>query len=323
MAFPNTNYTDVLATTLANFRQDTADNVTNHIPFWKWLSERGNVEYEDGGHTLVEQISYSGNSLGKFFAGFETLNVGDSEVISAAEFSWKQYSIPVAIDGPTVRANSGKQAIMKLFDKKYQNAKSQAANDLATSTFSDGTGTGGKEIGGLQLLIPDDVTTGTAGGISRSSFTFWRPKLVDASVEGAATDAANILSYMNKLALATVRNADSTDLILAGSNKYQFFWTAMQAIQRITSSEKAASGFKGLSFFGPGGEATVLFDGNCNTDRMYFINSKYFKLRVHSAANFAPSGELRSHDQDAVVQHLIWQGNLTYSNAALQGVLHE
>lgn len=323
MAFANSTWSDILSTTLANYRQDTADNVTNHIPLWKWLNERGNVEYEDGGYTLVEQISYSGNTNGKFFAGYETLNVAEPQVISSAEYSWKLYANSITIDGQTMRSNSGKAAILKLFEKRYENMKSQSANDLALSTFSDGTGTSGKEIGGLQLLVPDDPTTGTAGGISRASFTFWRSKLLDASVEGAATDATNVQAYMNKLALSTVRNADTVDLIVAGTNKYNFYWQSLQAIQRVTSAERAAAGFKGLSFMVPGGEATVLFDGNCNTDRMYFLNTKYLRLRIHSAANFAPTEKMSSQDQDAIVQHVIWQGNLTANNMALQGVFHE
>ena len=55
---------------------------------------------------------------------------------------------------------------------------------------------------------------------------------------------------------------------------------------------------------------------------MYFINTKYLHYRPHRDRNMVPINPDRySVNQDAMVQLIGWAGNLTLSNARLQGVL--
>jgi hypothetical protein len=55
---------------------------------------------------------------------------------------------------------------------------------------------------------------------------------------------------------------------------------------------------------------------------MYFLNTDYIHFRPHSARNFVPiGGERQSVNQDAMVKLLGFAGNMTLSNASLQGVL--
>jgi hypothetical protein len=54
---------------------------------------------------------------------------------------------------------------------------------VGTTIYSDGATA--NQFGGMQLLVADDPTTGTVGGISRSSYSFWRNKLWDLSLEKA------------------------------------------------------------------------------------------------------------------------------------------
>lgn len=54
---------------------------------------------------------------------------------------------------------------------------------------------------------------------------------------------------------------------------------------------------------------------------MYFLNTDYFEVVAHTDANLSVNEELRPYNQDAVVIPILWMGNLTMSNRALQGVL--
>ncbi len=68
-----------------------------------------------------------------------------------------------------------------------------------------------------------------------------------------------------------------------------------------------------------------MFDDNTNFattgEKMYFINSDYLEMIVHRDANWTTLDEKMSINQDGVVIPIIWQGQLTCSNRALQGVL--
>ena len=110
-------------------------------------------------------------------------------------------------------------------------------NNIATALYADGTGSSSKEIGGLQLLVADDPTTGTVGGINRATATnsFWRNITYDATTDGgAAASSANIQSYMNQIWVQLVRGSDRPDLIVADNTYWRLYLESLQAIQRVT-----------------------------------------------------------------------------------------
>jgi hypothetical protein len=198
-------------------------------------------------------------------------------------------------------------------------------NNMSVGVYSDGTANGSKQIGGLQHLIADDPTTGTVGGINRATSTnsWWRNIVFDCSSDGgAAATSANIQSYMNRLWIQLVRGTDRPDLIVADNNYYRFYLESLQAAQRITSDKMAQAGFTSLKYM----DADVVLDGGYGGDapsnHMYFVNTDYLRLRPHTDRNMVPvGGERMSVNQDALVKLIGWAGNVTMTNAFLQGVI--
>lgn len=314
MASPNLS--ELVTTTLRNRSKELADNVTNHNALFRRLKDKGNIKMVDGGRTIVEELEYAENATFQYYSGYEVLNISPSDVFSAAEFDWKQAAVNVTWSGLEAEIqNSGKEKVIPLIEKRIKNAQKTMANNLSTGVYSDGTGTGGKQIGGLQLLVADDPTTGTVGGISRVNYTFWRNQLSNTSTKSAT----NIQTYMNSLWLSTVRGTDRPDLIVADTNFYSFYWASLQANQRFTNEKFAAAGFENLKFQ----SADVVFDtgGGCPTNHMYYLNTDYIYLKVHKDRNMVAMDRKGSVNQDATVVPLLWAGNMTLSNAELQGVM--
>ena len=252
----------------------------------------------------------------------EVLDISPSDVISAAEFNWKQASVNVTFSGLEQRQNAGDSQIIRLVASRVKNAEKTMMNNLSTGVYADGTGSSSKEIGGLQLLVADTPTTGTVGGIDRSSAanTFWKNISFDASSDGgSAADSANIQSYFNRLWVQLVRGTDMPDLVVCDNAYWRLYLESMQAIQRVTNEKMAAAGFMNLKYM----NADVVFDGGggCPANHAYFLNTDYIHFRPHKDANMIPLEHKTSINQDAVVVPLLWMGNMTLSNAALQGVL--
>ena len=146
-------------------------------------------------------------------------------------------------------------------------------NQISTGVYADGTGSSSKEIGGLQLLVADDPTTGTVGGIDRSVSTnsFWRNIAFSAvSDGGAAATSANIQSYMNQIWVQLVRGTDMPDLVVADNTYWRLYLESMQAIQRVTNDKMTSAGFSNLKYM----SADVIFDGGggAPANHMYFLN---------------------------------------------------
>ena len=318
---PSPNLSEIVATTLRNRRGTLADNVLNHNALLRRLKRRGNVDVIGGGRTLVEELEYAENSTFKYYSGYETLDVSASDVFSAAEYDWKQAAVAVTASGAELRKNSGREATIRLLDRRIRNAEKTMMNNLSTGVYSDGTGSGGKQIDGLKAQVADDPATGTVGGINRASHAFWRNQVWDFSENSVEAGKTTIQSAMDALWLKCLRGPDHPDIIVGGSNYFTYYWQSLQAIQRITRDEDAGSGFRSLAFFGPGGSAPVFYDDGIDDKRMYFLNTDFLFWRVHRDANMEALERREAVNQDAIVVPLIWMGNLTMSNASLQGVM--
>ena len=323
MASPNLS--ELITTTLRNRAQMFADNVTNKNSLLRKLKERGNIRLLSGGRTIVRELDYAENSTFQYYSGYEVLNTDASDVLSAAEYSWRQASVSVLINGLEERQNSGEAAVLDLLESRIKNAMRTMANNISTGVYSDGTGTSGKEIDGLQAIVADSPATGTVGGINAANFSFWRNFSFDATTDGGnAASATNIIGYMNTVYNTVIRGTDKPDLIPADLNYFGFYQDALQSQQRFTNDNAkggADGGFVELMY----ASAPVILDDGSGiaTNHMYFLNTEFLSLDIHEDANFAPKGGKESFNQDATLVPVIFMGNLTCSNRERQGVLKD
>lgn len=312
----NTDFTEVIVTTLRNRSGMLADNVTNHNALLRKIDAKGNRKSATG-RSIVEELDYAENSTVASYSGYDVIDTTPQDVISAAEFDWKQIAGTVVFNGLEKVKNSGHEAVINWIAARLKNLERSLKNELATQMYGDGTGNGSKDIGGLQLLIADDPTTGSVGGIDRANHTFWRNQLYDFSVNSATPGSHTIQTAMNKLHLACVRGSDAPDCWVADATYFEYYWSSLQAQQRITNDDKADAGFRSLAFL----DASVFYDDQCPASHMYALNTDFLRLRYSEAENFTPGTPREAPNQNATITPVFWAGNLTLSNAARQGVI--
>ena len=312
----NTNYDDIFTSTLENRTKKLADNVSKNNALLSRLSAKGKIRTIDGGSKILEELEYGEGDL-VWYGGYDSITYTPKQLFTAAEYALKLCAVPVAISGEDLLKNSGKEQMINLFEKRIENAEKTMKNKLSAALYGDGTGSSGKEIGGLRLLVADAPETGVVGGIDRASNEFWRNQSVSAAVT-----SENILAKMDEIYLKCCRGTDKPDLIVADNVMYSAYEQALQPNQRFTDPKMAEAGFTTLKFKG----ADVVFDGGqggaCPAKHMYFLNTDYLYLRPHKDRNMKViGGDRMAINQDALYRIIGWAGNLTLSNAALQGVL--
>ena len=318
---PNLN--ELVTTTLRNRSGELADNVTNNNALLARMKKKGSIKPVAGGRTIVQELEYAQNGTYQRYAGYQVLNINPSDVFTAAEFDWKQAAVAVTWNGLEIDVqNTGKEQIIDLLESRISNAEKTMSNNLSYDLYSNGTADGGLQVGGLQLLVADAPTSGVIGGIDRSQWPFWRNQSFSGLTNGGgAVSATTIQGYMNQLWLLTKRQSDVVDLIIADNNYFNFYWSSLQAIQRITSDKDGEAGYQNLKFMG----ADVVPDGAvgaaCPPNHMYFLNTEYIKYRPSSKRNMTPLDSVTSMNQDAGVRLIVWAGNMTLANAQLHGVL--
>jgi len=318
MASPNSVFTELVSTTFRNHSKEIKDNLSNRNALLKYIMMRGNYEKVDGGLTLVEGLDYAANNTYQRYSDFDTLNISQSDVITSAEYQWRQIAINVVASGRELRINSGMSKIKDLAKARLKNALRTFYNNFSNDLYSAGTLS--NQINGLQAIIAD-VPTGTVGGIDASAWSFWQNKVMDASVQSVTASATTIESgLMLPLWLSLDRGpADQPDLIMADNIFYSYFEGSQASLKRYTDEQKVNAGFTTIKYK----SADVMFDSNSGipSSHMYFINTDYLKLKVHKNADLEELPDQRPVNQDASVIPILWMGNLTCSNRAQQGVI--
>jgi hypothetical protein len=316
MASPNTNYTDLIVTTLEFLGEEMVDGVTSNNAATAWLKANDGWGTIEGGSKISEPLAYAQNQNGMWYSGGERLAVGYNEEFTAAEFPWCQLAASIVNTGlETDVQNVGSRRRFDLVKERIKNARRTLANLVATGFFSDGTGYGGKQLTGLKAAISKTPTTGTYGGINRATTPandFWRNKFTDT---GADPATATILGFLNTMWYSLVRGADRPKLIIADSNVTGIYEATLQNNQRFTDPKMAELGFENLKYK----SAVWVMDGNCPTKTAYFLNTDYLHVRVAEGRNFKALPKRSAVDQDAEVVLLAAALNLTCSNAILQG----
>jgi len=321
MAFANPNVTDIIATTIQSRTRRIADNVTKNNALLARLQQRGNVRTFSGGNTIIQELSFAENGNAGFYSGYDLLPVNAQDVLSGAEFNIKQLACPVVISGLEMLQNSGREQLIDLLEGRINVAEATMANKLAQSIYSDGTGSGGKEITGLNAAVPSNPSTGTYGGIDRASFSFWRSQLYDFSAQSVTPGSATIQAGLNTLWSSLVRGADRPDLVVLDTVYWTYYLTSLQAQQRFTDPATGSLGFPTVKFM----DSDVVLDGGiggfCPASTGFMLNTKYIFLRPHAQRNMVALSPERRYaiNQDAAVQILVFAGNLTCSGAQFQG----
>lgn len=315
-------FSELVSTTFRNHSKEVADNVTKHNALYRKLSESGNVRLEDGGLSIVQPLEYASNTTYQRYSGYDVLNIGAVDVLSAAEFPWRQVAVNLAISGLEMRTNSGENRIINFIKAKVKNAQHSFANGLSADLYSDGTAA--NQINGLQAIVAD-AGTGTVGGINSSTYAFWQNIVQSAAapLQGGSAitpSATTIESLMLPLWIKLTRGMDTPNLIVMSDDYFTMFEQSQTSLKRYTSDDSTGKGgLMSMKYK----TADVFFDssGGIPAAHAYFLNTKYMDLVVHQDANITMLDDVESINQDAIVKSIIWQGNLALSNRSLQGVL--
>lgn len=314
-------FTELVSTTYRNHKKTVADNVSKHNALYRRIASKGRVRLEDGGLSIVTPLDYQANSTYQRYSGYDVLNINAVDVLTAAEYPWRQAAVNVAASGLELRTNSGAQRIINFTKAKITNAQRSFANGLSSDLYSDGTAA--NQINGLQAIVADSGA-GTVGGINASTWAFWQNIVQSAAAPiqggGAITPGTTTIeSLMLPLWIKLTRGADTPDLIVMSDDYFAMYEQSQTSLKRYAPQDDGQGGMVSMKYK----TADVFFDssGGIPAQHAYFLNTDFLEMVVHRDANMDMPEEVRSVNQDAIVMPILWQGNLVCSARFLQGVM--
>jgi hypothetical protein len=321
MAQPNSQIGEMLTVAMYKRSKKMADGISKNIPLLKYMKQ--NQKLVSGGESILEEQLFAENPSFQRYSGGETLNTSQTEQFTAFRFNWKQAAVAVVINGLEADVqNTGPEQVFDLLEKRIEAAEYTMMNTLAGDVESDGTADGGKQIGGLGLLVSSAPSSGTVGGIDRGTYTWARNQTFDASSDFSITlSNSTIQQFYGAVYDGLTRNSEKPTLIYAGGQHFRWYRESLQTIQRIM---KVGDGvvdtigneleFLGVPVINGGG-----YQGVATSTVTRFLNLNHLFFKTAQKRNFVPLKARDSFNQDATVRYLAWAGNMTGRNLFLQG----
>ncbi len=296
------------------------DLVSNSNAILYLMKKKGGFK-KFSGPTIRERLLYNESGTYTRYSGYQYLNPSPAELFNDAEFTAKLAAVSVTLSGEDILKNSGSNQLKDILEEHIMAAEQELVDRFVEDLHADGTAN--NQIGGLQLAIPTTVNSGTYGGISRADNAIWRTTSYDAhsAFTGITqVDSTTIKTIFDNVMIERSRGTKGPDCICCSQEHYIAYTGATTAIQRIQDeNELGKLGFTNLKYYGAGKSVDVVLEGGIGSampaDTTYFLDSKALRFRFHPDRNFVKFGGKQAPvNQDAIVQHIGFYGNLTLNN---------
>jgi hypothetical protein len=294
------------------------------------------------GEQMKRSIKVSKNTTGGSFAGFDNLSTSATDNRQRLAFDPKFYAINVSLPLDELSINAVSETkINDLMATEMQGAANDAADDLGTMFYGQGTGNGSKDYLGLGAIVDDGGDVATYGGLTRATFT---------TLNATDTASGGTLSLLKMRTLynAITDGSQAPTLILGDNDVFSYYEQLLQPQERIAKDIsimkhglEGGTGFKmtGLYFAG----TPFLADRKAISGNMYMLNEDYLDFYALPVAmneqikyktvivgndygqpeglGFGFSGWVKSASQAAITGKIYHGGNLLSFNPRRHGRL--
>lgn len=293
------------------------------------------------GEKIKMPIKYAKNTTGTSFSGFDLLSTNATENRVNMEFDPKFFQITASVPLTELSVNDTEQKVIDLASIELQTAAQDAADDIGTLFWGNGTGNGGKDFLGLGAIVDDGSTVATIGGLSRSTYP---------TLQSTVTASGGTLSLQKIRTLYNAISSGNQKPTTAYGTKavFGFYEALLQPQERIakdvammkSKSMIGGTGFDGLFF----GGVPLLADEKCTTGQFVFLNENYIQWYALPMAKTEPikyrpqdvegndygslnglgfswSNWIKPSNQAALVSHIYLGGQLTTNNPKRHGKL--
>lgn len=296
-----------------------ADLVSNSNAILYLMKKKGQFKTFSG-PTIRERLLYNESGTYTRYSGYQFLNPAPAELFNDAEFTAKLAAVSVTLSGEDILKNSGTNQLKDIMEEHMSAAEQELQDRFVEDLHSDGSAS--NQIGGLQMAIPT-TPTNTYGGIDRNAQTIWRTTTYDANSAFSgitAVTSTTVKTIFDNIMIARSRGNKGPNVIASSQEHYIAYTAATVAIQQITNeNELGKLGFSSLKYYGAGKSVDVVLEGGIGSampsNTTYFLDTNALRFRYHPDRNFVKfGGKQMPVNQDAVVQHIGFYGNLTLNN---------
>lgn len=270
--------------------------------FMAWAMANDRIETETGAN-ITNPLVTGRNPNVTSYQYFTPLPVVQTNEFNTVRYGWSRVAGTVIISSQEEDENQGEGVIFKILKGKLDVLEESIKEKFSFYLYGAGVGT---DPNGLAVLIPDDPTTGTLGGISRATESQWRTSAYQFS---GAIDSTNIEEAFDDVLLDLTLNGEKPTVIFCGRNIYRIYRQAVRDKFTIPITGKAGDMMMDLGFGDLAhNKIPIFYDEDCGVNRAYFINDKYMRLHILKGVNMATKKLVAPWTIDGSGSRVVWQG---------------
>lgn len=270
------------------------DNVFNENTALGWFYKTGKESLK-GGASISHGLMYGGNSGAGSYSRYDMIATAPVDGLTRDQWTWKQYQVPVTIDGFTERtAGGGDDAVLAdaLQTKKNQ-SQSAIRNLLEGDIFKASPGS--NDLRSLPVIVLNSGTEGQVNGTTNSWF------------QSVVNTAGSWASGVGRTQLVSTINTTSKRNPVGKSDYLLSDQTSVEAYEGITVSQYRFEnnspdlGMRKLMFK----EIPWDWSVQATSGVIYVLNSEAIKFYVDKNTDFLVTPFVTPTNQDAKVSHIL------------------
>ncbi len=296
-------YDQISAITEKKFIPKLVDNIFDSDPLLQRAKKKGWYDKLDGGTSVIYPLNYALTTASGWYAGADTLSTTDNDVITGAEYAWKQIYANISLSRLDELKNSGDAQKVNFVKSKTQIAEKTLIDKLGDGIYSASSDP--KSIIGLRTILG---TSNTVGGISQTTYTWW------ASTVDTTTTTLTMAALQTMYANLTINNDQPTVIMVTRAN-YNRYYALLQPQQRFMDSESAKGGFSSLMFNG----TPFIAGSKVPSAHIFMLNEDYLHLAAHKDEDMRFEPFQKPVNQNVRVAKVYWMGILGSDNNRMHG----
>lgn len=272
------------------------------------------------GLQIKQPIIYQKGVAGGSFSGLDTFSTAASNTRVNLVYDPAFYEINVTIPFDELWTNqaAGAEQVLDLMAIEIESKAQQAADELGTLFYGDGTGNSSKDFLGLEAIVDDNTNVITIGGLSRNTYTTLKSTV---TASGGTLTLAKMATLFSAITSGTVAPTDiyTTETIV---DLYEQLLQAQERIMKTVTEMKngltLGTGATTLAYKG----RPMFADEKCTSGVMYALNMNYLKFHAmplkfgSEPIKYKPQIEGNDYESNVMGLGFHWSGWTKISNAA-------
>lgn len=269
------------------------DQVFNENTALGWFYKTGKESIK-GGSSISHGLMYGGNSGAGSYSRYETIAVAPVDGLTRDQWVWKQYQVPVTIDGFTERTAGGSSewVLADALQTKKTQSTGAIRNLLEGDIFKGSPGT--NDLRSLPNIV---LNSGTEGQVNGTTSSWWQSIVNTAGSWAAGVGRTQLVSTINTAAKRPP--VGNPDLLLSDQTSIEAY-ESTTVPQYTFQNNSPDMGMKKLTFK----EIPWLWSVQATSGVIYVLHSEAVKFYVDKNTDFLTTPFVTPTNQDAKVSHV-------------------